>query len=297
MDGNDAVRLEVKRVEVKGLAGQEMRGNGVAAEGIEHQQVKSLGRLPLEGEPRIPQHHFGLAPAPRQAGEAGVGNALHLRVDLVKAEAVAGPGIARQRADAQSDRADAALPGRQGAHRPADAALLAVIQRRAPRLPGVNELPAVPDAPVHKAKDVFPRIVDALIKDPEHAVEVARGRDDRGVSLAAEPQQAAKHNDPQGDPDTGVGLPAARGHAVRRAGGRTAAGRADQQEQQAAPDQPPVQFVVAGEKERRGHRHEQPVGVGDGQPAVIRRRGPRGPGDPVRARHHPVSRAGVCHRH
>ena len=48
-------------IDLEGLLGQQVHRDGVAAEGVQHQQVEVLRRLPLQRQPRVPEHDLHLA--------------------------------------------------------------------------------------------------------------------------------------------------------------------------------------------------------------------------------------------
>ncbi len=82
------------QINVKSLARQQMNGNRIAAEGVQHQQVKGLRRLvqfPFQRQPGVAQHHLDCrAPLAGvgQIGEVRVGQARDVGIDFVKPNGV-----------------------------------------------------------------------------------------------------------------------------------------------------------------------------------------------------------------
>ena len=106
-------------------------GDGVAAEGVEHEDVELLRLLAFERQPGVAEHDLDVAGAVGEEGEVLAGEAFDVGVDLVEAVRVAGLGVGGQRADAEADEADLRLAGRGNCvEREADAAAFAVVERR-----------------------------------------------------------------------------------------------------------------------------------------------------------------------
>ena len=90
---------QVLGVDLEGLAGEQMGGNGVAAEGVQHQDVElPLRRLALQREPAVAHANLDRRPAPAGVAQIGeilavVGQLFDRRIDLVEAIAVALAGV------------------------------------------------------------------------------------------------------------------------------------------------------------------------------------------------------------
>ena len=98
VDDDGAVRLEVTLVVVEGLEGQQVHRDGVAAEGVEYDDVVLLICFALHRQTGIAHHEFGLGLGVLQVGEGARRKAGHVVVDLVETEGVARASPGRERA-------------------------------------------------------------------------------------------------------------------------------------------------------------------------------------------------------
>ena len=106
--GEDAARCEMPLVESDGLGGEQMQGNGVAGEGIDHQHIEFLWGVGGKGGARVPFHDVDMSSGVAQVGEEVSRDGSHRRIDLIKADAIAGTAIGSDGSHAQADDANVA---------------------------------------------------------------------------------------------------------------------------------------------------------------------------------------------
>src|SRR6187549_132800 len=71
-------------IEFESFPGQQMRGNGIAAEGIQRKQIEMLPRFIFHRKPRIPRHNFDLRWRASQVSKLVVSHSRDFRVDFIK---------------------------------------------------------------------------------------------------------------------------------------------------------------------------------------------------------------------
>ena len=103
---DDAVGLQMLQVNLERFGGEQVRGDGVAAEGIEHQHIKLLRLLALEDETGIADDGFGSPEAIAQIGEVLAGGDVADGVDFIEAVDVSGFRKGGERSNAKSDDTD-----------------------------------------------------------------------------------------------------------------------------------------------------------------------------------------------
>src|ERR1700730_4732200 len=104
MNGQDAVWSQMTQINNERLASEQMNGNGVAGESVEHEHIEVLRRgLPFPRQTCIARHHFDFVPPSFQKMKLGASNTFHVFVDFVEPKRVARTGIGGNRADAEPD--------------------------------------------------------------------------------------------------------------------------------------------------------------------------------------------------
>src|SRR5258708_4414597 len=92
-------------VEIRALNCQQVRGNRVAAEGVNRQHIVALGRFLSHLDPRISERYLDVGSGVREISEILPGDTFHRWVDLVEPNEVARPTECRDRAGSQSNHA------------------------------------------------------------------------------------------------------------------------------------------------------------------------------------------------
>src|SRR6185369_821526 len=106
VDGQNALRFQVAEVGLKGFAGDEVHGHGVAGEGVHHQQVELLAGLGVEKQAAIAERDFDLGGGATEVDELAAGDLEHERIDFVDAERIAGSSVGGEGAASESENAD-----------------------------------------------------------------------------------------------------------------------------------------------------------------------------------------------
>ena len=179
MDGEDPARLQVLEIEIKRFSGHQVHGNGVAAEGIDDQNVEGIAsgffEFLLEREPRVSLNDLDRSHAVRDEGEvASIAGDLDDRgINLVETEAVGLATIRRQGAHSQTHNADVERSSHRALHqRDANTGCQAEIRcRPSSKVVGQELNPmqggSVDQASAHRVGVVRHDFIDT--KDPEEA--------------------------------------------------------------------------------------------------------------------------------
>src|SRR5262249_27340320 len=111
VQSDQSIRRKFAQVEVDGLGGEQVNGNGVARECIDDQQPESLVRLAQQRQTAIPKNHSAVRGAVLEKGEAYrvVRDLLHQRIDLEKGKFLPGLTVVGQASGAKSDDSDSGL--------------------------------------------------------------------------------------------------------------------------------------------------------------------------------------------
>src|SRR5437660_9304858 len=115
MDGNNAVGLEMALVNVERFFGQQMDGNGIAAERIQGQQIELLRGLAYHRETRVAHGDFDLPSTPSEVSKAGGSQAFDFRIDFIDAQVISGLAVGGESAGAEADQPEAPVSSRQRA--------------------------------------------------------------------------------------------------------------------------------------------------------------------------------------
>src|SRR5580700_5684862 len=104
MNRQDPVWSQMTQIESEGLASQQMQGNGVAGEGVQHEHVEVLGLgLAFQRQPRVAMDNFNPASTSLEKMKLGASNAFHVFVDFIELERISLTGIGGKCANAESD--------------------------------------------------------------------------------------------------------------------------------------------------------------------------------------------------
>ena len=253
--GDGAVRLEVALVVVEGLEGQEVHRDGVAAEGVQHDDVVLLVRFAFHREAGVAHHELRLGLRILQVGEGARREPGHVVVDLVEAEGVARAAPGGEGAAAEADGADASsAAGLVRAEEAADAAGRRIVAARVGALLGVDVLQAVDGRAVLQGQVVRAGDFGVVVIDLEHAVETAghaqraaeRGRGDVGEAVAQRGEREERQRPGPAAPAFAEG----EGRILTK----------HEEHERGGQEQREVQFEVIGEDEGRDQRDEQSAG-------------------------------------
>ena len=212
MEREEAAHLEHVEIETQGLAREQVHGDGVGAEGIDHDQIVVLPgpllphRLHTDaGVAHLHAHGDAAGGRIRQVGEVSAveGDVANERIDLVEGDGVAGPRVRRQRTRAEADHGAAprGAPPVQLREESPDGAFPRVVREglAAPR--GIAALAAVQGGAVTQLR------VALVAGDLEHAEEAPRLADlivSPRVDGAGHEEQAAQgHAHDPGAPPQG----------------------------------------------------------------------------------------------
>src|SRR5262249_34717252 len=119
--------VQATKVGSKGLSCEEMYRNGIAAEGIEDEQVECLWiqavGFAFKRETAVARNYLNLSGGIGKICEVGRvrGKGDQLRIDFIKTNCVSGAGIGGDGSDTEADRADVhsrAMSGEHGRYRP-----------------------------------------------------------------------------------------------------------------------------------------------------------------------------------
>lgn len=105
--GEDPIRLEMVKIELHGLAREQVHGNRIAGKSVDGENVEIFGRFAFEREARIAHRDFELAAAIAHEGELRPGDPWHQRVNFVIADVIAPAPVGGYGAGAKPDHADA----------------------------------------------------------------------------------------------------------------------------------------------------------------------------------------------
>src|SRR5215468_4054978 len=131
VDRQDSVRPQMAKVELKGLDGQQVDGNGVARESIHRQEIKMLWRPAFQRQTRVAQFNSNVRFRISQKTEVLPCELHNQGVDVVESVVVPRPAVCRDGTDAEADDADAQGAARtQGAQRHADSGIPGVVGGR-----------------------------------------------------------------------------------------------------------------------------------------------------------------------
>src|SRR5436309_12424315 len=100
MHRQNAVRLELAKIERHGLACEQVNGNGGAEESIDKNEIVALIVSISEPQSRVSLYNVRALSAFRDIGEEPwiAGDPDHVRIDLVISDCILGIGTARHRA-------------------------------------------------------------------------------------------------------------------------------------------------------------------------------------------------------
>ena len=94
-------------VNLESLFRQQVYRDGVAAEGVEDEQVEVLRRFPFQGKAGVADCYFDRGGGVGKVAEPLVGHRLDLGVNLIKAQVVSRPAKRRHSAGAKTYHTDA----------------------------------------------------------------------------------------------------------------------------------------------------------------------------------------------
>ena len=127
VDRQAAAAAQACEIKLKSLAREQVDGDGVVGESVEHHGVEGVGRLGGEAQAAIAVDHVGGSGGVRQEVEVMRCRVDHRRVDFVEAEEVAGAPVGGESAGAEADDGDAAVGNPERGQQPPDARLEPVI--------------------------------------------------------------------------------------------------------------------------------------------------------------------------
>ena len=162
----------------EGLAGEQVRGHGVAAEGVHDQEIEVLGWLAFQREAAVAHDELDLSVARSEVAEGFLGELLHGGINLVDAQVIAGFAVGGDGADAETEEADAlVLLAWKRSQGEAESAARTEIRGERARAFGGYELDAVGDASMQQQAVVCGRVFLAVFLHGEDAVEIPRAQE------------------------------------------------------------------------------------------------------------------------
>src|SRR5882672_6874978 len=123
-----------------------MDRDGVAAKGIQRQEVELLGRFAFHREAGVAEGDLDFSAALRYVREAGGCQPPHLRINLINSIVIAWPSVSGNCSGAQSDQPNPTRSVTQAVDGRSDATVCAIISGRPFGLFRVCELKTVGDA-------------------------------------------------------------------------------------------------------------------------------------------------------